>query len=320
MGELERPRQSLGGGQVEDLELAVPHGLLQEPRVLVDHHGAQVELAGLELGELLVHGVGRQRHAQLGQGGQHLARDALGAAPHRPQPDPLAAEPAQRPDLIRIAPEEHQRLGLVEPTDELEPMPGRPLHSVLDEGKVDVARGLAGGQPSNVLHRAGRREIVDSPVLATGLGDQRAHDRVIVAALVPGEEAHAQVGDVGAVVREPDQQRDQTQRPDEERDLQAGRRAERAARQSEDALEPLLWQGRHRVSFTPLLARTPGVTSRMAGPPSPGRLRSPFPDDRAPRRSRRPRRSAPSIRPGRLAGHRDGAARCDPSQGPDTGR
>jgi hypothetical protein len=95
--------------------------------------------------------VGRQAHAELAQRSQHLARDALGAAPDWPEPDPFAAEIGQRLDPIRIAPEEDQRFCPAEPTDELQPVTGRPLHPILDEGELGGAYGLGGDQPRDVL-------------------------------------------------------------------------------------------------------------------------------------------------------------------------
>ena len=97
----EPARQCIGAGEVQDLELAVAHGLGEQPGVLIDDHGAEIELAGLELGELLVQAVGRQAQVQRGERGHHLLHEAGGAAAAGPDPDALAAQVASAPGAGR---------------------------------------------------------------------------------------------------------------------------------------------------------------------------------------------------------------------------
>ena len=75
---------------------------------------------------------------------------------------------------------------------------GGPVHTLLDEGEVDGARGLSGDQPLDVLHRAGRREIVDVPPLVVRLGGEGVDHRVVVPTLAPRQDRHPQVARLGA--------------------------------------------------------------------------------------------------------------------------
>ena len=225
----EPARECIGAGEVQDLELAVAHGLGEQPGVLIDDHGSQIELTGLELGELLVHAVGRQTQVKIGERGNHLMHEAGGAAAAGPDPDALAAQVGQLPELVGVQAKEHERLGLTEAADKLERVVGGPVHTLLDEGEVDVARCLRGDQPLDVLNRACRREIVDVPPLLLRLGGEGTDHRVVVPTLAPRQDRHPQVGEVGRAVGPDDQQADQRQQADQQGRLQAGGRGSRAA-------------------------------------------------------------------------------------------
>ena len=79
-------RECIGAGEVQDLELAVAHGLGEQPGVLIDDHGSKIELTGLDLGELLVHAVGRQTQVKIGERGNHLMHEAQVPLPLGPIP------------------------------------------------------------------------------------------------------------------------------------------------------------------------------------------------------------------------------------------
>src|SRR5262245_64776295 len=98
---------------------------------------------------------------EVGERGKHLARDVFSAAADGSNANALAAQVSQGPNAVRIWAEEHERLGLAEATDELQRLAGGPVHTILNEGKVDGTRGLGGEQPCNVLDRASRGEVGD---------------------------------------------------------------------------------------------------------------------------------------------------------------
>ena len=185
-------RKRIGAGDIDDLKLAVAHGLNHEPGVRVDDHGAEIELSAFEHRELLVQWLCGHFDVQLGELRHHLPRHVLAAAPDRTNPDPHAPKVRHRPDTVRIAPEHDERLGDRQASDQLERVRLGPRKALLHQCELDAARRLGRDQARDVLDGARAWQIVDAPALALRFRGHLGDDRVVVALFAAREE-----GDLG---------------------------------------------------------------------------------------------------------------------------
>ena len=195
--------------------------LVDQARVLVDDHGAEVELAALQLRELLVRRRRRDLQVELRERRDHVPHQLLGATAHRTDADPRAAEILDPCHFVRCGSEEEQCFGSDHASDEFELIVLRPVDAVLDEREVNVASGLRGAESGQVLHGTSRRQVPDLALLPLRCRRQFVDDRVVVAALVARENAHAHVAQVGRGLDQRDEQAEKDKPAQQQREFHA---------------------------------------------------------------------------------------------------
>jgi hypothetical protein len=171
----------LGTGNVDDLQLAVAHGLHEERCIRLDDHRAQIQVTALEHRQLLVQRLRRHLDIQLGQLRHDLPREILGAAADGTDADAEAPQVRHRPDAIGTASEYDKRLGTRQARDELERMGLGPREPVLRQCELDLARRLGSRQARDILDRAGARHVAYAAVPTLCFGGCFGDDRVVVA-------------------------------------------------------------------------------------------------------------------------------------------